>query len=157
MKNNNIIKSSSGFSLVEVLIAAAIMGGLAYAYMQMSQVQNKSARALQATIARMDIEKSVINSLSNGAICSFLLNDSSQSANRSSVDTFDAAAVTANNPLEITIKNLPASPDAGSPLLAEVGKAPSALATKLIVEKMKFVIVPNQPPDIFFGRFSHPI
>lgn len=71
MKNNNIIKSSSGFSLVEVLIAAAIMGGLAYAYMQMSQVQNKSARALQATIARMDIEKSVINSLSNGPFALF--------------------------------------------------------------------------------------
>lgn len=34
-----------------------------------------------------------------------------------------------------------------------MGKAPSALATKLIVEKMKFVIVPNQPPDIFLADF----
>jgi prepilin-type N-terminal cleavage/methylation domain-containing protein len=153
MKDKNRLKSQSGFSLVEVMIAAAIMGGLAYAYMQMSQVQNKSARALQATIARIDLEKSVINSLSNGAICSFLLNDSSQSTNRSGVDTFNSASVTAATPLEITIKNLLASPDAAAPSIAEVGKAASALATKLIIGKMKFVIKPNQPPDIFLADF----
>lgn len=153
MKDKKLLRSQSGFSLVEVMIAAAIMGGLTYAYMQMSQVQNKSARSLQATIAKIDLEKSVINSLSNGSICSFLLNDSSQSANRSSVDTFNSTAVTAANPLEITIKNLLASPDAAAPSLAEVGKAASALAPKLIISKMKFVIKPNQPPDIFLADF----
>lgn len=148
-------KNEAGFSLIEVIIVAAIMSGLVTVYLQMTQVQNKNAQELQLTIARIDLEKAVLNTLSNGAICSFLLNDASQaSPGNRSVDTFDSAAISAGSPLTINIKNLLAGASASSPFIAEVGKSASALTTKLIVAGMKFNIIPNQPPDIFLGEFQ---
>lgn len=153
MKNNN-----SGFSLVEVMIAAAIMGGLLTAYLNMHQMQNKNAIMLQNTIARMDLEKSILNSLSNGAICSFLLNDISQSSTASppnrSVDIFDSTLINSSSPLIIAIKSLPASANATAPSIATVGKPASGLSSKIIISAMKFTIIPIQPPDIFLGDFQ---
>lgn len=155
MKLFKKIQNDSGFSLVEVIIAAGILGGLAVVFMQMTGNQNKSAQELQLTIARLDLEKAVLNTLSNGEICTFLLSDTSQAAptNRS-VNTFDSGSVSSTSPLVIEIKKLLAGASASSPSIAEVGGLGSALTSKLVVESMKFNIVPNQPPDVFLGDFQ---
>lgn len=144
-----------GMSLIETLIAVAIMGVVSAGMAQFISSQIKQSHGLQETIARMDFEKSLVGSLGNGSICTFVLNDASQSSvaplpNRS-VDTFDSTLITTANPLVINVRNLPASPSVSSPSIAKVGEQASALANGVVISAMKFVIRPNLPPDVFLA------
>jgi prepilin-type N-terminal cleavage/methylation domain-containing protein len=151
------LKTDSGFTLLEVLFVVAMMGVLTTAYMQISKFQRKNTSVLQVSVARTDIEKTIQSTLSNGAVCSFILKDASQSSTASppnrTVDEFVSNTVTAADPLIINITKLLAAPVASAISLATVGKAASALESKLTISQMKFVIKPNMPPDNFIGSF----
>ncbi len=157
-KRFDLLKTQIGFSLVELMVAVAIGGGLTLGLTSMLSSQNKNSVDQQVILARMDFEKFVIDSFSNGSICTFILNDSSQStaatpSNRSA-DTFDATVLTVSNPAIIDIKNYLIKASANAPSFATVGKPASLLSNKLIISKMKFSIRPNQPPDIFIADFE---
>jgi hypothetical protein len=149
-------KNQTGFSLVESMIFGTVLAISFSAYMQMTQTQRKNVDELQATIGRIDLEKSIINALSDGAVCSFILSDATQALTATppnrSIDTFNSTSVTEDSPLVINVKNLLASPT--SPSIAKVGESASALMSKLKISSMKFIIKPNQPPDIFLGDFQ---
>lgn len=144
-------------SLIETLIAMGIMLAISAGMAQFINSQVNQSKGLQETVARMDLEKSLVGSLGNGSICTFILNDGSQASianppNRS-VDTFNSTLVTSASPLVINVQNIPAGPSASSPSLAKIGDKASALANGVIISAMKFVIQPNLPPDIFLADF----
>lgn len=155
---NTLTESQQGISLIELLIAIGILGIVSAGIATLMSNQMKESRGLQETIARMDFEKSLVNSLSNGSICTFILNNPSQGPTSSTPnrdrDSFDSSAITAANPLVIKIQNLLAAPSATAPSLARVGEKASALSNNLIISEMSFSIRPNLPPDVFLADFE---
>ncbi|WP_374029950.1 hypothetical protein [Bdellovibrio bacteriovorus] len=143
---------------MELLIAVGILGILSAGMATLMINQQKESRALQETFARMDLEKSLLSSLANGSICTFILNHSSQGPTSSTPNrdrnVFDSNGVTSSQPLIIKIQNLLASPSESAPSLARVGERASALSNNLIVSDMRFVIRPNLPPDVFLADFE---
>lgn len=63
------IKNNSGFSLVEILIAAALMGGLSLVFMQMNKTQVKANADSSANVDVLDLKRNIIATLMDKNSC----------------------------------------------------------------------------------------
>lgn len=134
--------NSRGLSILEVLISMGILGILMTAMISFFQTQNREVKALQESLARLDLEASMIKTFSSSGICSFVLSDSSQSPSGTnpnrSVDTIDVSSTSSLSSINITIDRVPIAAASSSPDLVKVGGLASANSNSLKIASMKF-------------------
>ena len=88
-----ILKNKLGVSILEVLIASAIMVVVMAGFSSMMLNQNKEIRALTETLGAQDLQKSLVASLAKGDVCQYVLKP----------QQFDADAVKNGIPQEIDL------------------------------------------------------
>lgn len=131
--------NQSGQSLIQALASVAIMGVVMAAFATVMSSQQQEVQALTQKMAAMDLEKLLIQSLSDGNVCKYITNNPS-------VLTFDANAVSPTSPQVIT-PTLPiyASVQTGPPMVlgpvvAQPGEKASALTSSLVIRSIKLEI-----------------
>lgn len=136
------LKPSSGFSLVEVLVALSLMMVAGLAMTTMMHNQMKEIQAMQEKMATVELGTNVVKTLTSSSICRFLMSDPSQSSvsltpNRSA-DTIDATNATTLAASTITFQRLPAAASITAIPVAKVGDAVSVNTPNFKVTSMKF-------------------
>lgn len=122
-----------GVTLIEVMIASAIMiiGLLAFSTMLVNQ--QKDTKGLSEKLAALDLQQILLSAL-NDTVCTFILTDPSQSASASlpnrNKDTFDS---TVPNDF-ISLHRIPMSASATAVPVAEVGKPASPITSSVVVQ-----------------------
>jgi type II secretory pathway pseudopilin PulG len=128
-----LASGKSGMSIIEVLIAAAIMSVIGAAVTTLITSQQKETRALTEKLVQLDLQKLLISSLANGSICTSEL----------ASNTFDIKAPykidsTKLAEQKLILNSIHASTNAGAPTLVATNKAVSALTSHLLVSKISF-------------------
>ena len=96
----------------------------------------REVRGLSETLAKLDVEKLLIASLADGAICTAELSNPALNPSAPYVlNTSSAATLTASS---IILDRIHASGTPGAPLLLQTGAAPSAMSDSLKVASMTF-------------------
>jgi prepilin-type N-terminal cleavage/methylation domain-containing protein len=133
MKN---FRNGNGFTLVEILVALGLLGGLAVAFSSMISNQVKETKSATETLAILDFQKSLTGALADGNVCTYILNNPTQA-------TFDST-----NLPQTVIPSLPiysgvtlGSPVVPGPVLAEAGKSVSSLMGALKIKSIRLDIV----------------
>jgi len=129
------LKCQKGQSLVQVLVATAIVGILTLSIITMMTSFYRETAALQQKLAAMDLEKLLIASLANGQVCKYVLN------NPTSL-TFNSQSL----PQTITLPNttplytnINAGPTPGA-VAARVGDPASPVSNSLVVQSIQLLI-----------------
>lgn len=126
----------SGFSLIESLVAVAIMGIVSAAVASMFVTMQSENRALAENLAARDLTQSLLRSLGDGNVCQYLLT-------KPVALTFDSTQVAAGKPQKMT-PSLPlyASYNAGvpGPIVAQIGAPASAYARSLVINSIDLQI-----------------
>ncbi len=136
------LKSNSGFSLLEVLVALSLMmvAGLAMTTMMYNQM--KEIRAMQEKMATVELGANIVKTLTSSSICRFLMSDPSQSSTSAtpnrSADNINATDATTLAASTITFQRLPAAASITAIPVAKVGDAASANTPDFKVTAMKF-------------------
>ena len=126
-------KGSVGFSLIEVMNALGVMSVGVMGFMTMLDSQLKSSKALSEKLAALDLQNILSQALATGGICNFILMNPSQAGNRSpNPPVFDSTNASA----AIQFQQIPASPSATAPLIAQVGKQASPVANSLYINSI---------------------
>lgn len=128
------MKNSKGLSLIELLIAVAILGAMSFGFASMMVNQNKSVQGLSEQLAKLDLEKLLIASLADGKICTAVLNSK----------TFDPVSL--NWSPALSLNSLPASEAPGAPNLIETNSQ-IANGSSLTIENISFVNLINNGVD----------
>lgn len=123
----------SGMSIIEVLVAAAIMSVVGMAFMTMISSQQKETRALSEKLAQLDMQKLLIASLANGSICTAEL--ASNTFNPSGPYKIDTTTLATQN---FNLASLHASANASAPTLVATNEAVSPTTLQLLVDKISF-------------------
>ncbi|MGZ3723432.1 MAG: tail fiber domain-containing protein [Bdellovibrionales bacterium] len=127
-----ILKGQRGQSIIQVMVASAIMGILMTAIVSVQSSQSQENRALGEKMGALDLQRSITVALADGAVCMYLLANTP-------ANTFDSTKL----PQTITLAPpLYSSVVAGvpGPILAQVGSAPSIIANSLIVKSIGLTI-----------------
>jgi len=118
-------KNRLGMSLVEVLVAMAIMSISMYAFMQIMAHQSKQTRGLEEVLARLDLEKTLSTHLADGSVCTTTL----------AARTFNATAATTTI---FNVSSLPISALPGAATLIAENQKASSLSNSLNVGSINF-------------------
>ncbi len=132
-----------GFSLVEVLVSIGIVSILIYGLTSMISSQHKGIRSLQESLAKLNLEPTIIRTLSSGGVCAFVLEDVSQSPTAASpnrsTNTINATNASTLAASTVSIQRLPSSASAsGSIPVAQVGDSASANSDSVKILTMNF-------------------
>lgn len=135
-------RAQAGQSLVQVIVAMALMSIMMLSFAQMMSLQSRETQMLTKKMARMDLEKLLIGSLANGSVCNYILNNP--------IVTFNSSAVSPTNPQYMT----PALPIYASvqtspslvlgPLVAQIGQPASSLTPTVKVGSIRLAV--TNPP-----------
>lgn len=132
--SNFIMKSEKGFALIQVLVAAGVLGIVMMGVTSMMAAQYREMNALQQKLATMDLEKLLIASLADGKVCKYVLNNPKK--------TFDSTklpqkvALAATTPL-YTHMNPDNTPGA---VVAKVGSPVSAISNAIRIQSIELEI-----------------
>ncbi|MGZ3722637.1 MAG: PulJ/GspJ family protein, partial [Bdellovibrionales bacterium] len=121
--------NQNGQSLVQVMVAAAIMGVIMMAMVSSQTMQSRENTALTEKLSSLDLQRSLTSAESNSASCSKLF-DPANAVNPSDL-TFDATSVTSAAPHIIPLKQIPGIGTA-PPVLVQ-NSQPSSLSQNLFV------------------------
>ncbi|MGZ3721884.1 MAG: type IV pilus modification PilV family protein, partial [Bdellovibrionales bacterium] len=143
------LQNQRGQSLVQVLIAAGIMGIILMAMASMQTNQARENSALSQKMAALDMQKTLTNVLLDGAVCTYILNNPAAL-------TFNSTTITPATP-QILTPSLPiyASYSVGPPVnigpaLVTVGTPASAITDSLVITSIQLEITgapaPLPPP-----------
>jgi len=132
-KLKNKLKSQSGFSLVETLVALVVMSILMVGFMQMMGNQAKQTKGLEETLARLDLEKTLQTYLADGSICGATLAGATPK-------TFNVANLATTS---FSVSSLPAGAQAGAPSLIAVNQKASSLSNSLMVAGITYKNIQN--------------
>lgn len=136
------VRIESGMSLVELMVSVGILSIVTYGVMTMLTAQGQEVRALQESLAKLDLEPTIIKSFSNGGICSYMLSDPSQAStatppNRSQ-DTIDATSASTLAGTVISVQKIPSAASVSAGSFAQVGQLASANSGTVKIAYMKF-------------------
>lgn len=137
--------NQAGVSIIEVLVAGGIMAIIFAATASLIASQQKEGRALAEKMASLDLERLLINSLSNGTICSAeLASNVFNSTGPYKIDTSNLATQVIN------LSSLHASKLASAPTLISVGQTASSLSYSLKIDTIRFQnFVSAGLPDLY--------
>lgn len=139
----------SGMSIIEVLIAVAIMSVVGTAMTSLITSQQKETRALSEKLAQLDLQKLLIASLANGSICTAELASNTFNATGPYKINTTPGQLAAQ---KLNLTSLHASASAGAPVLIEVDQAVSANTSQLLVNTISFEnFVSTGIPDNFLA------
>jgi len=124
----NKLKSQSGFSLIETLVAFGVMSILMVGFMQMMSNQAKQTKGLEETLARLDLEKTLQTYLADGSICGATLAGPTP-------QTFNVANLATTS---FSVSTIPAGAQAGAPSLIAVNQKASSLSNSLMVASITY-------------------
>jgi hypothetical protein len=117
----------SGQSIVQVLVASAIMGIILAAMVSMQVNQNRETRALTEKLSALDLQRTLTEWLSNTSTCNMIF-AASNLVNSGSM-TFDATAVSPQSPHVIPLFQIPNT--GAGPAVATAGATASFLTNTL--------------------------
>lgn len=129
MKNQYLFLNTKGLSIVETLVALGIMSIMMIGFTTMISNQQKETKSVTEVLAGLDLQKNLITVLSQGPVCSYILNNPSEL-------TFNSS----NLPQTIT-PTLPiyAGVQLGVPsgVIAQVGQQASIYSSSMIIKSIK--------------------
>jgi hypothetical protein len=131
----NFLKTQNGMSLIEILIASAVSMIVMMGLITIINTQSRETTALQQRLASLDLERLLISSLADGAVCAYVLNNPS-------VLTFNSAIIPNEIQLPSTTPlylNILPGPVPG-PIAAKVGEPASPISNTLIIDSIKLQI-----------------
>ncbi|MCB9027002.1 MAG: hypothetical protein H6625_11830, partial [Bdellovibrionaceae bacterium] len=126
-----------GMGIIEVLVATGILAIIISAMTSFMASQLREINYLTQNLAKLDTEKLLIAALSDGAICSAELTNST--LNPSAPFTIDTSTDPILASQTITLTSLHASSTPGSPILIQNGIPPSAITNNLLVDSIQFI------------------
>lgn len=133
----------AGMSLIELMVSLGVMGIMTMGMLSFFAMQNREYRSLQESLAKLDLESSLIKSFASSGICTFVLADPSQSATGSapnrSKDAIDASSDTTVGATEIFLKKIPTSASITAESLVTAGGTASVNSPSLKVKSLKFI------------------
>lgn len=145
-------------SLVELMVSIGILSIVTFGVITLFTTQGREVRALQESLAKLDLEPTIIKALSNGGICTYILADPSQAStavppNRSQdvIDTSTPASLAAT---EVSVQKIPASISVSAGSFAQVGGLASANSNSVKIASMKFKNFRNNGIDQYLADFE---
>lgn len=126
-----VLKNQRGQSLVQIIVAAGIMGVLVLAMTSMFSMQSKESRALLEKLASSDLYRNLNMVLGNPSVCASQLAVTNV-VNPSSL-TFNLSSVSASNPHVIDLRRI--SSAAGATELISLGSTASPMSKTLVVQQ----------------------
>lgn len=143
--------NSRGFTIVEVMVATAVMSIAALAFITMMNHQQNEMRWLTEKLGSIELQRSVTATM-NDSVCTWLLTDPSQSETATPPNR-DKSVINATNLATETIQfqNLPSAASAAgaaSPL-ASVGQPASASVQSLVVQSISLIGFSSLGPNLF--------
>jgi len=143
------LRSSAGFSLIEILVGLGLMSVMGLVMANMMQTQHKETLALTEKLAALDFQNFAVSSLASGSACLYALNNPTPL-------TFDSTALSPTAPQTITLTTPLYTQVVGGtpgPVLAEVGKPASIFAKSLVVSAIRLKIT-GGIGDTFSGQWE---
>lgn len=141
---------TAGLSVVEAVIALAIISIGSLAFMTMMNTQQGETRAITEKLASLEASRNVLVALTDST-CSFLLVDASQSEtaqppNRNK-STFDSTSTSDR----ITFQKIPATASAlgASHPVISTGQPASPLSNSVVVQSIEMTSFTNVSPDLY--------
>lgn len=141
-------RNDKGMSLVEVLVAVAIMGFLAFALTTQIIAQQRESKALAEKLGALDLQQFLLSILSNGSVCSFQLTDPSQAGFRST-NVINSESLPTQ---KIVLQRILMQPNSGSQVLVQVGEAASPISPHLTVSSIEIDSIEGSG-DFFTAQF----
>jgi len=142
------LRDEKGMSLVEVLVATAIMGFVVFALTTQIISQQRESKALAEKLGSLDLQQLLLSVLSDGSVCSFQLTDPSQSTYRST-NIINSQSLASQ---KITLQRILMRPVADSAVLVQVGEAASPISPHLSVASIEIDSIEGAG-DFFTGQF----
>lgn len=121
------MERAEGQSLVQVMVAAGVLGVVILATTSMLTVQQKESRALTEKLAALDLEKLLLAALADGTVCTAELSNAAM--NPSAPYTLSPT----NPDFSIALNSIHAAGVPASPVLVSVGAAASPMSPTLKV------------------------
>lgn len=130
---NLVTKSQSGQSIVQVLVAAFIMGIVLFSSMSMLRLQTRETRALEEKLGVIDIQQQLSRSFSDGSLCSTILTPPF-SGSTAVTFTVPTGGATPTNPVSqnLNLTYIPISVTSQTSPLVSANKAVSINSSTLI-------------------------
>ena len=157
----------SGQTLIQVLIAIGIMAIMMSAFTTMIVNVTHENQALSEKVATLDTQSQLINVLSSGQICDFLLTNDGPWLPGTRPLTFDASTIGTLSSPSFELNSILSNPTNTSSLLYEVGKPLSAYAPRLTIQSIRITGLQGNSTDSRFpatltisvdpGKLSRPI
>ncbi len=141
---DKFLKNQKGMSLIEVMLAAAIMLVVGAGISSLILSQARETKSLAEVLAALDLEKNIIASMADGTVCQYMLNNPSQS-------TFNSTALPykVTSPGPIYAKIAPTGP---GPIVAKVGDTASAYSSSMIIKSIKLEVL-NGSGNSYMGNW----
>jgi type II secretory pathway pseudopilin PulG len=130
-RQNHIMKTSAGFSLIEILVAVSIMIIMALGFSSLVFNQAKATRGLTEKQAAQDVNRSIMNALMNAKICSQLVKPTNL-VNPGALPA-NISGVSETNPYRIPLKDVFLSEDLTIKLTAGSTTPPSPISPTLTI------------------------
>jgi hypothetical protein len=127
-----VLKNQGGQSIIQVMMAAVIMGILFIAMASMQSNQVRENRALSEKLGALDLQKTLSSALADGTVCSYVLTHP--------VATITPAALPQKIPIAPAIYASITSAGAPGPIFVQAGSQPSAFASTLVVKDMNLTV-----------------
>ncbi len=141
----------AGFTLVEALVAIAVMSVGLFAIMTFVSAQQKETRALNENLDKIDLLKLLNSTLADGTVCTLEVQENPLAFNPASIIPYPTAGMNQNP--SFRIGQFRSSDDVTSPTVLVVGDSYGSNST-LKVESIVLNIIGAQPdPNKFTGEF----
>ncbi|AFY00772.1 hypothetical protein [Bdellovibrio bacteriovorus] len=128
--------------LIQVMMSLGLTAVLALTMANLLNNQYKEVKALQESLAAMDLQKYLTATLANGSICKFVTQGK----------TFNYTLIQPGKPQVLTFNSLPVRALTGSPAAIQVGQSASAISNSLTVSNISLAIE-TQSATSFTGRW----
>lgn len=153
-----VFSKQVGMSILEVLISLGILSTVSLAMMSFLSAQSKEVKALQEVLAKTDLESAIIKTFSTSGICTFVLNDPSQSPTATlpnrSTDTIDTTSAATLAAAKIQVQRVPASASSSPLIIAQVGGLASVNSNSLRISSMVFKNFTNNGVNQYLVDFE---
>jgi hypothetical protein len=145
------VGNQSGQSLIQVMVAAAIMSVVTLGMASTINHMSVQSRALSEKLAALDLEKLLIASLSDGSVCNYLLKDKPFNSNLS-LSTTSPVVISSPTRIYASYNPDPAATTPLGPVVAEVGQLASPYSESLKVSAIKMELT-GRSGSSFTGRW----
>lgn len=150
------LKNSSGFSLIEALVAIAVGLMVSYGLVTMQLNQQKETKSITEKMLILDFEKLLLQTLSDGSVCTFMLTNTSYDP--ANPKTFDETLIGSATPPVIQlpgnqIVGSTAATVAAGPFLAKNGQRPFA-DRNLVVNTIALKNIQTLGPTSYRAEFE---